>query len=70
LRRDIFRKPPGRHACFAQVTPPKGFSDAESYHQDYALYHPDNSYILVCDRPKIEALKQQFPELFKEYKGK
>src|ERR1700756_2930510 len=53
-----------------QVVPLKGFYDAESYHQDYALHNPDNPYILVCDRPKVEALKQQFPELFKDYKGK
>lgn len=53
-----------------QVTPLKGFYDAESYHQDYALHNPDNPYILVCDRPKIEALKAEFPELFKDYKGK
>jgi hypothetical protein len=25
---------------------------------------------MVCDRPKVEALKQQFPELFKDYHGK
>jgi len=53
-----------------QVTPFKGFYRAEDYHQDYAYYHPDNPYILVCDRPKIEALKQQFPELFVDYKPK
>jgi peptide-methionine (S)-S-oxide reductase len=53
-----------------QVTALKGFYDAESYHQDYALHNPDNPYILVCDRPKIGALKEQFPELFQEYKGK
>jgi peptide-methionine (S)-S-oxide reductase len=53
-----------------EVTPLKGFYRAEDYHQDYALHHPDNPYILVCDRPKIEALKQQFPELFADYKGK
>jgi peptide-methionine (S)-S-oxide reductase len=53
-----------------QVVPLKGFYDAESYHQDYALHNPDNPYILVCDKPKIEALKATFPELFKEYKGK
>jgi peptide-methionine (S)-S-oxide reductase len=53
-----------------QVVPLKGFYDAESYHQDYALHNPGNPYILVCDRPKVEALKQQFPELFKDYKGK
>ena len=53
-----------------EVTPLKGFYAAEDYHQDYALHHPENPYILVCDRPKIEALKQQFPELFVDYKGK
>ncbi len=51
------------------VTPSRGFYDAESYHQDYALNNPDNPYIQVCDRPKIEALKQQFPNLFVDYKG-
>ena len=53
-----------------QLTPLKGFYDAESYHQDYALYHPDNQYIYVCDKPKVDALKAEFPELFKDYKGR
>jgi peptide-methionine (S)-S-oxide reductase len=61
----VFPKP-----IVTQVVPLKGFYDAESYHQDYALHNPGNPYILVCDRPKVEALKQQFPELFKDYKGK
>jgi peptide-methionine (S)-S-oxide reductase len=59
----VFRRP-----IVTQVTPLKGFYRAEDYHQDYAYYHPDNPYILVCDRPKIDALKQQFPELFVDYK--
>jgi peptide-methionine (S)-S-oxide reductase len=53
-----------------EVTPLKGFYAAEDYHQDYALHNPDNPYILVCDRPKIEALKAEFPELFQSYKGR
>jgi len=53
-----------------QVVPLKGFYDAEHYHQHYADLNPDNPYILVCDRPKIAALRQQFPELFQEYKAK
>jgi peptide-methionine (S)-S-oxide reductase len=61
----VFPKP-----IVTQLVPLKGFYDAESYHQDYALHNPGNPYILVCDRPKVEALKQQFPELFKDYKGK
>jgi peptide-methionine (S)-S-oxide reductase len=53
-----------------QVTPLKGFYRAEDYHQDYALHNPDNPYIQVCDLPKINALKAEFPDLFVEYKGK
>jgi peptide-methionine (S)-S-oxide reductase len=52
-----------------QVVPLKGFYRAEDYHQDYALHNPDNPYIMVCDRPKISALKEQFPDLFVDYKG-
>lgn len=53
-----------------QVVPLKGFYRAEDYHQDYALKNPNDAYIQVCDRPKISALKQQFPELFVDYSGK
>ncbi len=53
-----------------QVVPLKAFYKAESYHQDYALHNPDNPYIEVCDRPKIAALKQEFPQYFVDYKGK
>jgi len=52
-----------------QVTPLEAFYRAEDYHQDYALHNPGNPYIQVCDRPKIEALKQQFPDLFLDYHG-
>ena len=52
-----------------EVTPLKGFYRGEEYHQDYALNNPNNPYIQICDLPKIEALKQQFPELFLNYKG-
>ncbi|HUP03882.1 MAG TPA: peptide-methionine (S)-S-oxide reductase MsrA [Bryobacteraceae bacterium] len=52
------------------VTPLKAFYRAEDYHQDYAYYNPQNPYIEVCDRPKMEALENQFPELFVEYHPK
>jgi len=58
---------PGR--IVTEVSSLKGFYRAEDYHQDYALHNPDNPYIQVCDRPKIESLKQQFPELFVDYEG-
>ena len=60
----VFPKP-----IVTQLTPLKGFYRAEDYHQDYALNNPNNPYIQICDLPKIAALKQQFPELFVEYKG-
>jgi len=58
----VFPKP-----IVTQLTPLKGFYNAEDYHQDYATKNPDNPYIQVCDRPKIEALKRQFPDLFVEH---
>lgn len=51
-----------------QVTPLQGFYKAEDYHQNYAYYHPEDSYIQICDLPKIGELKKQFPELFIEFK--
>ena len=61
----VFPKP-----IVTQLTPLKGFYPAEDCHQDYALKNPANPYIQICDLPKISALKQQFPELFVNYKGK
>src|SRR5579883_1570930 len=57
-------------AIVTEVVPLKAFYPAEAYHQDYAYYNPENPYIQVCDRPKIEALKKQFPEPFVEYSPK
>jgi peptide-methionine (S)-S-oxide reductase len=59
---------PGR--IVTEVTPLKGFYRAEDYHQDFAIKNPNNTYIQICDLPKIANLKQQFPELFVDYKGK
>jgi len=61
----VFPKP-----IVTEVTMLKAFYRAEDYHQDYAFYNPNNPYIEVCDRPKIAALQQQFPELFVDYKPK
>jgi len=59
----VFPKP-----IVTEVTPLKAFYRAEAYHQDYAYYNPGNPYIQVCDRPKIDALKKQFPDLFIDYR--
>ncbi len=60
----VFPKP-----IVTEVTPSPGFYRAEEYHQDYALNNPGNPYIQVCDRPKLETLKKQFPQLYVLYKG-
>jgi peptide-methionine (S)-S-oxide reductase len=61
----VFPKP-----IVTQVVPLKAFYNGEDYHQDYAEKNPNNPYIQVCDVPKIAALKEQFPELFQDYKHK
>ena len=42
-----------------------GFYPAEAYHQGFAAKHPYFPYIAFNDRPKIVALKQKFPALYK-----
>ena len=49
-----------------QVVPLKAFYDAEDYHQNYLVRHPDEPYIVINDQPKVAALKKQFPELWVE----
>lgn len=44
----------------------KGFYPAEDYHQDYLTLHPHQSYIVANDLPKVAALKQYFPALYRE----
>jgi peptide-methionine (S)-S-oxide reductase len=41
------------------------FYPAESYHQNFARKNPWHPYIVVNDRPKVAALKRQYPSLFK-----
>ncbi len=41
------------------------FFAAESEHQDFARKNPFHPYILAHDRPKVAALKRQFPALYK-----
>jgi len=47
-----------------QLTPLKGFYPAEGYHQDYAELHPDQPYIAINDLPKLDHLREMFPELY------
>jgi len=41
------------------------FFPAESYHQDFMARNPGYPYIVINDRPKVEALKRLFPQSWK-----
>jgi peptide-methionine (S)-S-oxide reductase len=48
-----------------RIEPYRTFYPAEAYHQDFAAENPLHGYIRRWDAPKIEALKRQFPQLYK-----
>ena len=48
-----------------QVTKLPGFYRAEEYHQHYLAQHPNQLYIVINDKPKVEALKKQFPDIYR-----
>ena len=47
-----------------QVVPLRAFYKAEAYHQNYAALHPNQPYIVFNDAPKVEHLRQEFPDLY------
>jgi len=47
-----------------KVVPLKAFYPAETYHQDYAIHHPDNPYIVYNDAPKVANLQKLLPDLY------
>jgi peptide-methionine (S)-S-oxide reductase len=53
-----------RARIVTEVVPLTAFYPAEAYHQDYVYRHPFEPYIMINDRPKVEALRRQYPELY------
>jgi peptide-methionine (S)-S-oxide reductase len=49
-----------------QVDGGKRFFAAEDYHQNYLTLHPESLYIRINDLPKVEALKRQYPALYRD----
>jgi peptide-methionine (S)-S-oxide reductase len=47
-----------------RVDPYRGFYQAEGYHQDFLVLHPDYPYIAINDIPKVENLQKFFPALY------
>ena len=60
-RAKVFARP-----IVTQVAALKSFNEAEAYHQDYLVNHPDEPYIVINDMPKVESLRKQLPSLYKE----
>ncbi len=59
-RAKVFARP-----IVTQVTVLKSFHEAEAYHQDYLVHHPDEPYIVINDLPKVENLRKQLPGLYR-----
>jgi len=60
-RAKTFRSP-----IVTQLAPLTAFYEAEGYHQDYMLHHPDQPYIVYNDAPKVANLKTRFPALYRD----
>ncbi|MEP6820623.1 MAG: peptide-methionine (S)-S-oxide reductase MsrA [bacterium] len=59
-RAKVFARP-----IVTQVAALKSFNEAEAYHQDYLINHPNEAYIVINDMPKVENLRKQLPGLYK-----
>ena len=53
-----------RQPIVTRVDPLKQFYEAESYHQDYLINHPSNSYIVINDLPKVRNFQSMLPALY------
>ena len=43
----------------------RGFTPAETYHQDFMRKNPAHPYIVMHDRPKVAALRKLFPARYR-----
>jgi peptide-methionine (S)-S-oxide reductase len=57
----VFRRP-----IATRLEPFIAFHPAEDEHQDYATRHPDQPYIIIKDKPKVENLQKQFRALYRD----
>ncbi|MDH3648831.1 MAG: peptide-methionine (S)-S-oxide reductase MsrA, partial [Saprospiraceae bacterium] len=49
-----------------EVLPLEKFYVAESYHQDYEKYNPNNPYVRAVSIPRFNRFKKKFPHLLKD----
>jgi peptide-methionine (S)-S-oxide reductase len=63
---DLERRKAFPNQIVTQVLPLKHFYPAEAYHQNFLAVHPDNPYIVMNDLPKIDHLRSECPDLYKQ----
>ena len=56
----VFKKP-----IVTQLTKLEAFYPAEEYHQDFAERNPTYPYIVFHDKPKVDRLRAEFPDLYR-----
>jgi peptide-methionine (S)-S-oxide reductase len=49
-----------------ELVPLTHFFPAEEYHQNFLKNNPDDPYIVAHDMPKLAALKEKFPDLYRK----
>jgi peptide-methionine (S)-S-oxide reductase len=54
-----------RKQIVTRVDPLQGFYAAEGYHQDYLLEHPNDSYSVFNDLPKVRNFERTLPRLYR-----
>ena len=52
-------------AIVTKIEMDRPFYEAEAYHQDFLTRHPTHPYIAINDIPKVNDLKQFFPDAYK-----
>ena len=56
----VFKKP-----IVTQLAKLEAFYPAEEYHQDFAERYPTYPYIVFHDKPKVDRLRAEFPDLYR-----
>ena len=54
-----------RDPVVTEVSPLDAFHVAEAYHQNYLVRHPNQPYIVIHDKPKLEELRRRYPALYR-----
>ena len=52
-------------AVVTKIEPGKSFYPAEAHHQDFLARNPSYPYIAINDMPKVQALKQMYPDVYR-----